>query len=63
MKKPTSTMTIGRLRDPETISAILRGFGASYNDYEMIKVNGRPIRRNDRIIYGGDILQLFKKER
>lgn len=62
-REPTSVITIGKMRGPETISSILRGFGASFGDYALIKLNGKKVKRDYAIAKGGDIIALFKKEK
>ncbi|MCK9351391.1 MAG: hypothetical protein M0P76_01245 [Candidatus Pacebacteria bacterium] len=63
LKVPTSIITVGKIREPETISSILNGFNASYSDYSLIKINGKKVKRDFRIAYGGDVIALFKKEK
>jgi hypothetical protein len=50
------------MREPETVSSILNGLNASYDDYSLIKINGKKIKRDYRIAYGGDVIALFKTE-
>ncbi len=62
MREPSSIITIGKTIEPRTISLLLQKFDTSYYDYSLIKVNGKKVKRDDRIIFGGDIVSLFKKE-
>jgi hypothetical protein len=62
-KEPTSVITIGTMQSPETISLILCGFGASFDDYALIKLNGKKVKRDYVIAKGGDIIALYKKEK
>ncbi|MFA5830551.1 MAG: hypothetical protein WC878_01845 [Candidatus Paceibacterota bacterium] len=62
MKEPTSIITVGRTHGPETISALLQKFNASYGEYSRIEINGKKAKRDYRIVSGGDVISLFKKE-
>jgi hypothetical protein len=59
-REPSLSITFGKIFDPETISAVLHRHGLSFGDYVMIKVNGKPVHRTDKMIYGGDVIMLFK---
>ena len=62
MKEPTSVITFGKELDPEPLWEMLRKFGYLFDDFLMIKINGKKVKRDYRIVSDGDIIALFKKE-
>jgi hypothetical protein len=60
-KVPTSIIVFGILCEPETLSSLFEKFGTSYEDYHLVKINGKKAKRDFKIVSGGDIISLYKK--
>ncbi len=61
MRTPTSTITFGISREPETLASLLHEFEYSFDDFYLIKINGKKVKRDFKIVNGGDIISLYKK--
>ena len=60
VKEPTSCITVGRLLEPKTLLSLLLKFDTSYEDFCLIKINGKRVKRDYVMVCGGDIVKLYK---